>query len=107
MKRLLTKDIRDIRGFDDAFMEMYDGVHVKMYDSLVNQSSTTYTKLHTTYEYVEDKIEDVDRLTNNAFEKMYNVKLSQRGITHHFLYTFDTVEFKSEADLTMFVLKWS
>jgi len=88
---VLTKHIDDIRGLDDAFMKLYeDLVHMEL-----DKNPFLLTR------------NNVDEFINGEFEKMYNVKLSQRGNAHHFLYTFDTVEFQSEVDLTMFVLKWS
>ena len=86
-------DIDAVNGFEDAWMEMYD-THV------VDVSKDWKAPENTVVTRNEDEL-------MQAFEKMYDCKLTQRDNGHHYWYSFDSVAFDSKSAHTMFLLKWS
>ena len=91
----IIKHVNDINGFTEVYEEVYESVrNIKK-----TQASDTGFIMMRAHEVVED------------FEKLNNVKLLKtEDSTSPFsgiVYEFDTVDFLTEENMTMCLLKWS
>jgi len=87
-----TKHVNEINGFIEAYNNVYESARAKK----LSDGGFILMRAH---EVVED------------FEKMYNVKLlkteSGNSPVDEMVFDFDTVDFKTEENMTMCLLKWS
>ena len=90
----IIKHVNDINGFVEAYEEVHETVRAK----IEAQPNAGFVMMRA-YEVVKD------------FEKLYNVKLLKtEDSTSPFsgiVYEFDTVDFLTEENMTMCLLKWS
>jgi len=85
----ITRHVTDIKGFTEAYEDVYESIRQL-------QQNT------------ENKPFILMRAQNvvDAFERRYNVVLLKEYDEVSMVFSFDTVNFKTEENLTMCLLKW-
>ena len=89
----ITKHVNDINGFVEAYEEVYESVRIKK-DGIGDNS------------FILMRADDVVE----AFQEKYNVNLirvNEPSGVQEMMFSFDTVDFKTEENLIMCLLKWS
>lgn len=89
------KHVNEINGFVEAYEEVYN-------DVLKNRSSYKKDDFGFVLMRAHDVVEE--------FEKRYNVNLlskNHKSSVGEMVYAFDTVDFKTEENMTMCLLKWT